>query len=178
MGLALTWFAQLWSPGIDVLMRKLSLGGFVQICWWCGWSVEWWWVGFCQFVGGCLGLLGCEIWRLKFHFTRFEFNFLGFKFAGFAFLFKYIMCSCLIYQFYLGLSRMLAWILILGFGFKVLIFWVLNFVFMFNFLFMFNLMWIYSLILCSYFLVFWFSDFNFVFLDLGLCSCYSCLRHT
>ena len=102
MGSALTWFAQLWSPGIDVLMRKLSLGGFVRICWWYGWSVEWWWVGFCQFVGGCLGLLGCEIWRLKFHFTRFEFNFLGFKFAGFAFLFKYIMCSCLIYLFYLG----------------------------------------------------------------------------
>ena len=84
-------------------MRKLSLGGFVQICWWCGWSVEWWWVGFCQFVGDCLGLLGCEIWRFKFHSTGFEFNFLGFKFAGFAFLFKYIMCSCLIYQFYLGL---------------------------------------------------------------------------
>nr|POE55782.1 hypothetical protein CFP56_30572 [Quercus suber] len=38
--------------GIDVLMTKLSL----QIC---GWSVEWWWVGFCQFVGGCLDLLGC-----------------------------------------------------------------------------------------------------------------------
>ena len=103
MGSALTWFAQLWSLGIDVLMRKLSLGGFVQICWWCGWSVEWWWVGFCQFVGDCLGLLGCEIWRFKFHSTGFEFNFLGFKFAGFAFLFKYIMCSCFIYQFYLGL---------------------------------------------------------------------------
>ena len=64
----------------------VEVGGFVPICWWCGGSVEWGWVGFCQFVGGCLGLLGCEIWRLKFHFTGFEFNFLDFKFAGFVFL--------------------------------------------------------------------------------------------
>ena len=55
---------------------------------------------------------------------------------------------------------------------------VLNFVFMFNFLFMFNLMWAYGLILCSYFLGFWFLDFNFVFLDLGLWFCCSCSRHT
>ena len=86
----------------------VEVGGFVLICWWCGGLVEWWWVGFCQFVGGCLDLLGCEIWRLKFHFTGIDFNFLGFQFAGFVFLFKYIMCSCLIYQFYQGLSRMLA----------------------------------------------------------------------
>ena len=80
--------------------------------------MEWWWVGFCQFVGGCLGLLGCEIWRLRFHFTGFEFNFFGFKFAGFVFLFKYIMCSCLIYRFYLGLFFFM-WIL--------LFFWVCGF---------------------------------------------------
>ena len=45
------------------------------------------------------------VWGLK---SGFEFNFLGFKFARFLFLFKYLMCSCLIYQFYLGLLRMLA----------------------------------------------------------------------
>ena len=82
------------------MVDGVEVGGFVSICWWCGGLVEWGWVGFCQFVGCCLGLLGCEIWRLKFHFTGFEFNFLGFKFARFVFLFKYIMCLCLIYQFY------------------------------------------------------------------------------
>ena len=76
----------------------------------CGfvWSVEWRWVVLFRSVGGCLGLLGCEIWRPKFLFIGFEFNYLGFKFARFVYLFKYIMCSYLIYLFYLGLSRMLA----------------------------------------------------------------------
>ena len=138
-----------WSVEWRWVVLFRSIGGV-------GGSMEWWWVGFCQFVSGCLDLLGCEIWRLKFHFTGFEFNFLDFKFAGFVFLFKYVMCSCLIYQFYLGLSRMLAWILILGFSSKVLIFWVLIFISMFNFLFMFNLMWAYSLI-CV--LIFWAFDF-------------------
>ena len=58
------------------------MGWVLPICWWL------------------IGFAGCEIWRLKFHSTGFEFNFLGFKFAGFVLLFKYIMCSCLIYQFY------------------------------------------------------------------------------
>ena len=58
-----------------------------------------------------------------------------------------------------------------------ILFFCFNFVFMFNFLFMFDLMWIYSLIFCSYFLGLWFLDFNFVFLDLSLCSCCSYSRH-
>ena len=39
--------------------------GFVQI-WWCfGWLVEWWWVGFCWFVGVFLDLLRSEIMKKK-----------------------------------------------------------------------------------------------------------------
>ena len=66
-----------------------------------------------QWSGGGLGFANLLVvawvcWDVRFGgsdfiFTGFEFNFFGFKFAGFVFLFKYIMCSCLIYQFYLGL---------------------------------------------------------------------------
>ena len=51
----------------------VEMGSFVSIYGWGGWSVEWWWVEFCQFIGGCLDLLGCEIWWLwakKSHWGR------------------------------------------------------------------------------------------------------------
>ena len=48
---------------------------------------------------------------LRIKICRSDVNFIGFKFSGFVSLLKCFMWSCLIYQFYLGLSRLLAWIL-------------------------------------------------------------------
>ena len=49
-----------------------------------------------------------NIYVLRIKNCRSDVNLLGFKFSGFVFLLKCLMCSCLIYQFYLGLSRLLA----------------------------------------------------------------------
>ena len=58
-----------------------------------------------NFVFDVLVVWGFEIWVwIKIFESRFEFKFLGFKFARFLFLFKYLMYSCLTYQFYLGLE--------------------------------------------------------------------------
>ena len=74
-----------WSGGGWFCSNLLVLWGVSGVV--VGWVLPicWWLIGFA----------GCEIWRLKFHSTGFEFNFLGFKFVGFVLLFKYIMCSCL-----------------------------------------------------------------------------------
>ena len=63
------WFFFFFFPLSNMwicVVGRVEVGGFVLICWWYGWSMEWWWIVFCEFVGGCLDLLRCEILHVKY----------------------------------------------------------------------------------------------------------------